>query len=722
MAKYDQWDRFFESLGGDEHTLDFSRLEELIEGDLPQSAFKHQAWWGAAHHHARWAAFGWSASPDLQARTVRFVKGGARRRPRNGGSVDRASEMVSSAPAEGGRRLVLLGCVAEKRDHPVPAGDLYVSDLWHKRRSHAEVLGQPWAILSAEHGLVMPDTVLAPYDRSLRNESPTYRRRWSEQTAGDVIELCDRLGVRAVEAHAGAAYLESGLIDRLDRAGIRVIWPLRGMRIGEQLAWYANRAVPVSEAGDDVETPRMVGVSSVLADGLVVAPRIVRLEAIDGFQFRWPDAVETFESGWAGEAEMSGRSLVFRHGVGAKTVYGRHRVHTVTWLGDVIVEGVAADDFEQSRALLSLIKTADGSMVRNMAEVDDGYRSLPVVDHRGEIDAKWSRSGMAVKLRVDDIAGWLLHAWLRGGGPAHSGAPSPKISPAADPPFSSGPSVIVTGAPAVESEVAVDTEAPGSLGPMSAEHRHGVAQALVAFAPRAAEMAGDLESSSFAAIPEANQLLADDPFAFLLAVVADYQIAAEKAWALPYLLKERLGHLDMERMLADPQAVAEAVARRPSLHRYINNVASYFVEACRIVLGSYGGDASQIWADEPTAVEVQRRLQRFPGISQKKAAMAVEILERDFGVPIRNMEGSDIAFDVHIRRVFLRSGLAEIDDQDHMIEMARRYWPDRPGLLDLPSWVIGRNWCRPRDPGCIECPIGLQCARRVAAGSAVRGA
>ena len=82
-------------------------------------------------------------------------------------------------------------------------------------------------------------------------------------------------------------------------------------------------------------------------------------------------------------------------------------------------------------------------------------------------------------------------------------------------------------------------------------------------------------------------------------------------------------------------------------------------------LERYEGDAGLIWANEPRAAELQSRLRQFPGISQKKAAMAVEILERDLRVPVKAMEGSDIAFDVHVRRVFLRTGLAELDDHDH---------------------------------------------------------
>jgi hypothetical protein len=71
-------------------------------------------------------------------------------------------------------------------------------------------------------------------------------------------------------------------------------------------------------------------------------------------------------------------------------------------------------------------------------------------------------------------------------------------------------------------------------------------------------------------------------------------------------------------------------------------------------------DAANIWRNKPTAREVQQRLDAFPGIGQKKAAM-------------------DIAYDIHVRRVFLRTGLAQWDDLDHMlVAIAREANPDRP--------------------------------------------
>jgi hypothetical protein len=54
------------------------------------------------------------------------------------------------------------------------------------------------------------------------------------------------------------------------------------------------------------------------------------------------------------------------------------------------------------------------------------------------------------------------------------------------------------------------------------------------------------------------------------------------------------------------------------------------IAAASRVLNQYNGDAAKIWTGEVTARQVYKRLDQFEGIGQKKAAMAVEILERDF--------------------------------------------------------------------------------------------
>jgi endonuclease III len=142
----------------------------------------------------------------------------------------------------------------------------------------------------------------------------------------------------------------------------------------------------------------------------------------------------------------------------------------------------------------------------------------------------------------------------------------------------------------------------------------------------------------------------------------------------------------------------------------------------RRVVTQYGGEAGRIWGDRPSARQLFQRLDEFDGIGQKKAAMAVEILERDLSVPVEDMHGSDIAYDVHVRRVFLRTEVARYDDLDHMLDVARTAHPQRPGAIDYPAWLVGRQWCRLGVPNCADCVLTNACPKLVSAAASVRGA
>jgi len=261
-------------------------------------------------------------------------------------------------------------------------------------------------------------------------------------------------------------------------------------------------------------------------------------------------------------------------------------------------------------------------------------------------------------------------------------------------------------------------------GDRGQDGRKGVAEALLRFAAAAAAAPLQAESvnADFTTNPEANALLRDDPFAFLIAVLFDQGIRAERAWLAPYLLRARLGHLNPAKMVGDEDGIRSAIETSPKLHRFVGKMSRWLVEAARIVVTDYAGDAGAIWSSSPDADVLQQRLEAFPGIGQKKAAMAVEILERELGVSIGHMERSDIAYDVHVRRVFLRSHLAEWDDRNHMIEVARALHPAQPSALDYPAWFIGKTWCRPRRPDCGNCPIGEVCPKEIARAEFVTGA
>ena len=220
----------------------------------------------------------------------------------------------------------------------------------------------------------------------------------------------------------------------------------------------------------------------------------------------------------------------------------------------------------------------------------------------------------------------------------------------------------------------------------------------------------------------ANEFLISDDWAFLAGVIGDYQMPAERAWAVPYNLSRRLRGWGVELVANDPDRVLEAFLGPPALHRFPTQSARWLVAGAQRVVDDYGGVAGAVWNDQPTARELQARLNEFVGVSQKKAAMAVEILNGQFGVDIRELSGSDIAYDVHVRRVMLRTGLAQRDEVNHMVEAARFANPKRPGALDLPMWEIGKTWCHARRPQCDRCVIGGVCPRRVDAAANVRGA
>lgn len=218
-----------------------------------------------------------------------------------------------------------------------------------------------------------------------------------------------------------------------------------------------------------------------------------------------------------------------------------------------------------------------------------------------------------------------------------------------------------------------------------------------------------LESGRLAPSQTAETLLRRNPFALLLAILLDQGVPAERAFQAPQTLHERLGHLDPARMAGDEPGVLRAMSARPMPHRFPAVGTRWIVRAASRVSDELDGDVRRLWADRPTARALQARFEAFDGIGQKKAAMAVEILARDFAVPLDEMSGSDVAVDVHVRRVFLRTGLSASDSIEDIVRAARELHPLRPGELDVPVWMIGRNWCRPRSPKCSACPISWAC-------------
>lgn len=94
--------------------------------------------------------------------------------------------MPSDIPND--RAIYLVCCVSKKRATPSPAKDLYESELFGRARAYVEATGCPWFILSAKHGLVAPDEVIAPYDETLNTMDVEERRVWAEKVQEQMDE------------------------------------------------------------------------------------------------------------------------------------------------------------------------------------------------------------------------------------------------------------------------------------------------------------------------------------------------------------------------------------------------------------------------------------------------------------------------------------------------------------------------------------------------------
>lgn len=92
-------------------------------------------------------------------------------------------------------------------------------------------------ILSAEYGLVDPEQVISPYEKTLNTMPIVARRQWAEKVGTQLGKTMPQLK-RAVFL-AGSRYREF-LGDHLQHRGIIVEVPMEGLRIGEQLNWLAR--------------------------------------------------------------------------------------------------------------------------------------------------------------------------------------------------------------------------------------------------------------------------------------------------------------------------------------------------------------------------------------------------------------------------------------------------------------------------------------------------
>jgi uncharacterized HhH-GPD family protein len=138
-----------------------------------------------------------------------------------------------------------------------------------------------------------------------------------------------------------------------------------------------------------------------------------------------------------------------------------------------------------------------------------------------------------------------------------------------------------------------------------------------------------------AQVPEADRLLSTDPLALLLGMLLDQQFPMERAFAGPYVLAQRTGvtTLDATALAAhNPDALIEAFAMTPVVHRYPKAMAARTQDLCRILVERYDGSAARLWETASSGQELLARLTALPGFGKQKAQIFVALLGKQLEV------------------------------------------------------------------------------------------
>jgi hypothetical protein len=109
-------------------------------------------------------------------------------------------------------RVGLIGCGKEKLPHAAPASELYIGSFFTLSKEWISKPGRvdEWAILSAKHGLVLPDQVIEPYDLALYTLDYKECIKWGLRVHKQLVE---RWGHQTIYLILAGAYYRVALND-----------------------------------------------------------------------------------------------------------------------------------------------------------------------------------------------------------------------------------------------------------------------------------------------------------------------------------------------------------------------------------------------------------------------------------------------------------------------------------------------------------------------------
>jgi uncharacterized HhH-GPD family protein len=131
---------------------------------------------------------------------------------------------------------------------------------------------------------------------------------------------------------------------------------------------------------------------------------------------------------------------------------------------------------------------------------------------------------------------------------------------------------------------------------------------------------------------KACKLLADDPFALLVGFAIDQQVPVQKAFAGPFVLKQRVGTLQPKKLAK--LDLDEAFREKPAIHRFPGAMATRVRELAEFVAEEYDGKAARVWDEAKDAEDLRKRIGALPGYGPMKVMALGSVLAKRFDVKV----------------------------------------------------------------------------------------
>lgn len=169
--------------------------------------------------------------------------------------------------------------------------------------------------------------------------------------------------------------------------------------------------------------------------------------------------------------------------------------------------------------------------------------------------------------------------------------------------------------------------------------------------------------------PDADALLARDPFALMVGMLLDQQVSMETAFAGPFKLVQRVEEFSPSALAEmDPEDLLAAFREKPAVHRFPGSMASRVQNLAQALVDHYDGVAEAVWTSPtadgaaPSGAEVLLRLKKLPGFGEQKAKIFLALLGKQFDLHAEGWQ--EAAGEYGSENAFL--SIADVTDEDSL--------------------------------------------------------